>query len=390
MKHLALAVAAAFFGLFLPKINGQVAQKSWEFKEKKRIATTPVKNQQRTGTCWSFSATSFLESEIMRWSGAENDLSEMFVVRNIYKMKCENYLRRQGKTQFGEGGLGHDQLEAVRRFGIVPESVFSGKKDPSKPHDHAEMAETLEAMMKNYVEKGQKGQLSDNWSAAVDAVLDAYLGKMPEKFEVNGKPFSPREYAENLGLTARKLDEYVTVTSFSHQPFYQNFPLEVPDNWASGQMLNLPLDEMMQVLNAALDQNLTVEWDADVSNKGFSHKNGLALVPEKNFEDMTDDEKTAVWKSPVREKTVDQAMRQRLFDNLTTQDDHLMHIVGALESGDGGPFFLVKNSWGDGGGNPNKGFVYVSEAYMKLNTISFMVHRSAIPTAILKKTGGTF
>jgi bleomycin hydrolase len=384
-KNISNFLVAGLVFSILPTAFSQISQKPWEFKEFKKLAATPVKNQQQTGTCWSFSSTSFLESEVLRMGKGEVDLSEMWIVRHIYKQKCLNFMRRQGKTQFGEGGLAHDEINAIRAFGLVPESAYSGKKDILLPHNHEEMAAALENLMKMYVARGTEGKLSENWMTAIDGILDAYFGVEPTKFEVKGKSFTPNSYAENLGFDAAGLDNYVTLTSFTHHPFYSSFALEIPDNWASNTMYNLPINELMQCLNYSIQQGFTVEWDTDVSNKGFSHKNGLALVPEKNWSDMTEDETRATWAFYVKEKSVTPEYRQKLFENLTTADDHLMHITGILTDNEGGLFYTVKNSWGES--NPQKGYVQVSDAYMRLNTMNFMVNKLALPSNIRKRLG---
>lgn len=360
------------------------AQKSdaYTFKEYKRLPATPVKSQDQTGTCWAFSTTSFLESEALRLGKGETNLSEMFTVRNIYREKCENYVRRQGDARFGEGGLAHDKINAAKRYGLMPESAYPGRKDVSKPYNHSELEKKLRTLCDTLVAQAQRGKLPANWLRQVDETLDGEFGKVPLTFEVGPTQFTPTSYRDYLGINP---DDYVTITSFTHHPFYQPFILEIPDNFANGTFYNLPLHELVRCLNYSIDKGYTVEWDADVSNAGFSAKNGLAIVPEKDWSMKTTAERESMFKQWEPEKNVSQEYRQQLFDQQITQDDHLMHIVGILDEAHTGLYYVVKNSWGEI--SDYKGFVYVSDAYMRLNTISFTVHKNALPTDIRKQLG---
>ena len=378
MHKIALSLLLAMFAtaLFAQK------QESYEFKEIKRLKATPVKSQDKTGTCWAFSSASFLESEALRLGKPEADLSEMFVVRHIYRQKCENYVRRQGTAQLGEGGLAHDLLHAVKKYGITPESVYPGRKNTDKPYDHSQLEKNLKTMCDEFVTQGKAGKLPENWLATVDNALDAEFGAVPQTFTVDNTVFTPVSYRDFLGI---KPDDYVNISSFSHHPFYEKFILEVPDNWANGQFYNLPISEMMRCLQFALQQGYTVEWDADVSNIGFAAGSGMAIVPEKDWKDRSAAERQNAFKVWEAEKVVSQELRQQLFDKQVTTDDHLMHIVGMLDESHGGDFYVVKNSWGEI--SDLKGYVHVSDAYMRQNTISFTVHKSALPTDVLKRLG---
>lgn len=378
MKQLLIPFLCAFVAL------GAFAQKpeAYTFKEYKRVPATPVKSQDQTGTCWAFSTTSFLESELLRLGKGEINLSEMFTVRNIYHQKCENYVRRQGHAQFGEGGLAHDKLNAVRQFGMMPESAYPGRKDVSKPFNHSQLERNLKNLCDDLVKQGQEGKLGARWMARVDSLLDTEFGKVPLTFEVGGTQFTATSYRDFLGLNP---DDYVTITSFTHHPFYAPFILEIPDNFSNGSFYNLPLHEMMRCANYSLDKGYSVEWDADVSNAGFSARNGLAVEPEKDWKDKSTAERENTFKIWESEKSVSQEYRQQLFDQQITQDDHLMHIVGMLDEAHTGVYYVVKNSWGEI--SDYKGYVYVSEAYMRLNTISFTVHKNALPSDVRKMLG---
>lgn len=369
------------FGAFTLALSAQNAE-PYEFKEFKRLAATPVKSQDQTGTCWSFSTTSFLESELLRMGKGEHNLSEMFAVRHIYRQKCENYVRRLGKAQFGEGGLAHDKLNVVRQFGVVPESVYPGRKNTSVPFNHGAFVEQLQKMCDEFIAQAGKGQLKEDWLKAVDAALDAEFGPVPVQFTYNNTVFTPTSFRDFLGLNA---DDYVHITSFTHHPFWTSFVLEVPDNFANGAFYNLPLGDLMRCLNTSLQQGYSVEWDADISNRGFGRNEGIALVPEADWAGKSREQIANTFKYWEPEKTVDQQHRQRQFDRLETQDDHLMHIVGMLNEDHGGVYYLVKNSWGESAGQ--NGYVNVSEAYMRLNTISFTIHKNALPPDIRKRMG---
>jgi bleomycin hydrolase len=352
------------------------AQQPYNFTTVIDLEATPVISQGNTGTCWSFSSTSFLESEIIRISGKQIDLSEMYTVRNTYPKKAENYVMRQGKAQFGEGGLAHDVINSVRDFGLVPQSAYSGLFENESSHNHAELAAILESMLKTYVENpGRK--LSKRWRAAVDAVLDVYLNGNPSSFTYEGKLYTPMSF---LAMTKIVPDHYVSITSFKHAPFYSEFILNIPDNWSYGSFYNVPLDEMIATIDHALQKGFTVELDCDVSERTFSSKDGVAVIPK-------DSENNArALQGIYPEKNVNQEYRQDEFENFTTTDDHLMHITGILRDQNGTKYYKVKNSWGsDENRNANGGYVYFSEAYMRLKAISITVHKDAVPLTTSKK-----
>ena len=343
------------------------AQDSLRFNPIVQWDANPVESQGQTGTCWSYSTASFLESELIRMGKGTHNLSEIFVARQVYLNKADNYVRRHGKTQFGEGSLGHDLLNAVDDYGIVPNEVFNGLQTTSETHNHAELASILEAYVKAVVSnKGKK--LTPLWKAGYAALLDVYLGKYPTNFDYQGVKYTPQSFAKMLNL---KADHYATLTSYTHQPVYTDFILGIPDNWANGTFYNVALNDLVNQAKTALKEGFTLAWDADVSNSGFNSKEGIAVVPVKgekaNFE-LTE---------PEMEVTA--ALRQEHFDNYTVTDDHLMHIVGLVKGVDGKEYFVVKNSWGDERGlDQYKGHVLVSEAYFKMNTISVLLHKDAL------------
>jgi bleomycin hydrolase len=337
MKKILIFLFISAFTLSLVAQNAE----PYDFKEYKRLPATPVKSQDMTGTCWSFSTTSFLESEVLRLGKGEHNLSEMFTVRHIYRRKCENYVRRLGKAQFSEGGLAHDNINVVGLFGVAPESVYPGRKDPSQPFNHSQLVQQLKKMCDEYIAMAEKGQLKEDWLKAIDQALDAEFGPVPTQFTYNNTVFTPTSFRDYLGLNA---DDYVNITSYTHHPFWTSFILEVPDNFANGSFYNLPLGELIRCLNHSVQQGYTVEWDADVSNQGFAANYGIAVVPEADWAGKSKEQIAGTFKYYEPEKVVDQQLRQRLFDRLETQDDHLMHIVGMMNETHGGIYYVVKNS----------------------------------------------
>lgn len=335
----------------------------YEFQTVKDLECEPVISQGQTGTCWSFSSTSFLESEIYRTTGKRVDLSEMYNVRHTYPKKAWNYIMRQGNAQFGEGGLNHDVINSAREAGIVPVSAFPGMAEGAKMHNHSEMVKELEALVKENAKKP-----SADWKDKVNAILDKYMGKDVVAFNYEGKSYTPKSFLE---MTKLKLSDYVTITSFTQAPFYSDFVLDIPDNFSNGKMYNVPLDEFVANVDNALDKGYTLALDADVSEKTFSGKSGLAVIPQNET-----DEK-AILSEIKPEKQITQQYRQAEFENFNTTDDHLMHIVGKVKDQKGNVYYKVKNSWGTQN-VANGGFVYMSVPYLRLKAISVLVHKNAL------------
>jgi bleomycin hydrolase len=354
----------------------------YQFSVVKQIGATSVKNQFKSSTCWVYSANSFFESELMRMGKGNIDLSEMYVVRAGYIDRADNYVRRQGAAAFGQGAETHDVIKLVRKYGLVPQSAYTGFPAGQDKPVHGEMEAVLKAIVEA-VNKAVDGKVSRQWKKAYIGALDGYMGTPPETFTVDGKEYTPQSYFQSLGI---QLDDYVPLTSFAHQPFYKPFVLELADNWSNGTFYNLPLDEFTQVADHAIEKGFSVVWASDVSEKTFSAKEGIALWPEKAWEDLSAGERDSLWKAPGREKWVTQEERQMAFDELTTTDDHGMHITGMVKDQNGTKYYIVKNSWGTVKKEMN-GFIYVSQPYFRSKTMSILVHKDAIPSAIRRKLG---
>lgn len=341
----------------------------YQFTIDHQVESTGVKAQGSSGTCWCFASTSFIESELIRQGMGEHDLSEMFIVKNVYLNKAHNFLRRQGKTNFGEGALAHDFIRAASQHGLVPESVYDGLDDGAEKHDHGEMFAVLNGMLDGLV---KRRRLSDRWPVAFEKVTGTYLGSAPTEFSYEGQTWTPATFAEHLKFDARN---YVNLTSFSHHPFGEPFVLEIPDNFSSGLFQNIPIDELVATIDHAIETGYSVAWDGDVSERGFSKSKGIAVLPVEGRED--------IHKYPGDEIEVDQEQRQETFDEHSTTDDHLMHLVGIAHDNSGTKYYLIKNSWGEVG--DHDGFLYMSESYLRLKTIAITLHREGLPAKDLAR-----
>ncbi len=356
----------------------------YKFTVVKSLDATAIQNQNQTSTCWSFSSLSFFESEMMRLGKFNGvNLSEMFVVNKVYSLKADNYVRMHGKTNFGEGGGFPDVITVLKNYGMVPEEVYTGKKDLNAPHNHKLLETTLKNILQPAsLDETQKIDFSFVHNS-IQAVCDEYLGKIPEKFDFKGKSYTAQSFAEATGLNP---DDYVFLTSFSHHPFYAPFVLEIPDNWNWQQVYNLPLNEFKEVMAGAITNGYTFAWGADVSEKGFLRADGLAIIPENYSAKWNDEDKKTYSIKPQKQLEITQELRQKAFDNYETQDDHGMHVIGLVKDQNSTPYYLVKNSWGKES-NQCDGYFYASESYVLYKTTSIMLHKKAIPAAIAKKLG---
>ncbi len=391
---LAVVVMASFVVSAQEKKEAE-KEKAYQFTAIKDIPCTSVKDQYRSGTCWSFSGLGFLEAEMLRLGKPSVDLSEMFVVHHAYSDKAYKYVRMHGSLNFGGGGAFHDVTNAIRNYGIVPDEVYNGLNYGEEKHVHGEMDRILLDEVKAVVDNPNK-KLTTAWHDVIEGTLDTYLGKLPETFKYQDKEYTPKSFAkEYVGLN---MDDYVEISSYTHHPFYEKFIIEVPDNWAWDEVYNVPLNEMEEIIDNSVNTGYTVAWAADVSEKGFStSQKGVAVVPVVDKANMTDAEITK-WEKmsekeknedlyklskPGPEKVITQELRQIDFDDYQTTDDHGMVICGTAKDQIGNIYYKVKNSWGKY--NDYDGFFYASKPYVEFKTTSIMVNKDAIPKNIRKK-----
>lgn len=376
---------------------GQEGQKEegYQFTTVKEVKITPVKNQNRTGTCWSFSGVGLIEAELLRTGKGGYNLSEMFIANHSYKDKADKFVRLHGKLNFAQGGSFADVIYVFKHYGAVPGELYKGLEYGQDNHVHGELAEVATAYV-NAVIKNRDKKLSTAWKKGFDGVIDTYLGKLPETFTYQGKQYTPKSFGESLGLN---FDDYVSLTSYTHHPFYSQFPLEIEDNWRWAPSYNLPIHELMEVLDHAINNGYTIAWGSDVSEKGFT-RNGIAVAAdiealESSGSDQArwvglsqterDAEVKKLVEKPCKEIEVTQELRQQAYDNYQTTDDHGMLIYGIAKDQTGKKFYMVKNSWGTE--SKYKGHWYASEAYVAYKTMNIVLHKDALPKTIQSKLG---
>jgi len=391
MKKLLIA-SAAFLLTF-----GAWAQDNttgYQFSVVKENPITSIKNQGSSGTCWSFSGVGFLESELIRMGKGEHDLSEMYIVRRNYEDKAVKYVRLDGSLNFAQGGSFADVIETLNEYGVIPDEQMNGLNYGETGHKHGEMEAGLTGYVKGITSNPNR-RISTAWYNGFQGILDAYLGKKPENFTYKGKSYTPQSLAKELGLNS---DNYISLTSFTHHPFYAPFAVEVPDNWRWALSYNVPMDEMIKIMDNAIEKGYTIAWASDVSETGFT-RNGIGVVPDETASEnigsdqahwlglSTTEQRAALRKKieagPVKEMIITQDMRQKGYDNHETTDDHGMQIYGIAKDQNGNKYYMVKNSWGDAG--MYKGIWYVSEAFVKYKTISFVINKEALPKDIANK-----
>jgi len=360
------------------------------------VPHTPVPNQYRSGTCWSFSGAGHVEAELLRITGKSYNLSEMFFVRHVYSDKAKKYIRTHGNLNLASGGGFSDIFYVIKNYGLIPESAYPGLVIGEENHVHGEMDAVLKAYT-DAVLKNPNKKLTPVWHKGFDALLDTYLGVVPENFEVDGQTYTPLAFARSTGLNP---DDYIELTSFTHREFYKPFIMELPDNWMWSESYNIPLDEMMLAIDNAIESGYTVAWDADVSDKGFNWKKGLAIIPDEHPEGLSDSlqanwdkmSKSARQKwlysfeTVVPELKITPEIRQQAYDNYETTDDHNMLIVGIAKDQLGNKFYKIKNSWGTDD-HIYDGYFYASESYMADKTLYVTIHRDGIPKNTLGKLG---
>jgi len=370
MKTRILYILFALLNLATYISYAQETTTGYNFTDKTNMKVSSVKNQQYTGTCWSFATTSFIESELLRMGKPEYDLSEMFFVRYAYVQKGIDYVRYQGKTNFGEGGQAHDVLNVIKKYGFSDQKYFEGNTYDPGTYNHGELDAMLKAVLDVVISKPNK-KLTPVWDEAYVSIIDTYLGELPENIKEKNVSHSALGFAVETGFNP---NDYVEITSFTNYPFYEQVILQIPDNWSRDLYYNVPLTDLMAVMNNSLNMGYTFVWDGDMSQRGFSHKNGVAIVPEGDVR----------FDTLATEKFITPEFRQQEFDNLTTNDDHLMHIVGLGIDQNGTSYYKTKNSWGTDR-NTLGGYLYMSESFVKLNTIAILVHKNTIPKELKEK-----
>jgi bleomycin hydrolase len=364
----------------LDKNSSDSAKSKFQFKEVISLENTSVKNQASSGTCWSYSTNSFLESEMIKAGRKPVELAQIFSARNVYVEKADNYIKMHGAITWGDGGACHDVINMYAKYGAMPQALYTGLNYGTTKNKFGEMQAVLKAMLDVYV-KNPNGKLSPNWKQAFNAVLDSYLGTVPQTFEWEGKKYTPKSFAEQVvGLNP---NDYVELASFTDKPYYEQTILMVPDNWSLDKVYNVKMNDITDIIDNALKNGYTVAWATDVSEKYFSWKNGVAYVPEKEFEDMTEEEKAEMFNGPKPERVITAEMRQQAFENYSTTDDHGMHIVGIAKDQTGREYYIVKNSWGTT--NDYKGYLYVTKAFVQYKTTAFLLNKNAIPQALRNK-----
>lgn len=387
-----LIIAAAL--CLLPGVSFAQAEKkdSTVFTVVKENPITPVKDQNQSGTCWAYSSLGFLESELLRMGKGEHDLCESFLVYHTYMDRADKAIRTHGDVSFSQGGSFYDAIYCLKNYGIVPQDAMPA---PGTPYgDSLFNFNQLSKVTTAYVEaiaKSNAKKINPVWKKDLNCMYENYFGKLPEKFTYKGKEYTPQSYAKSLGLNP---DDYVSLTSFTHYPFYSKFIIEVQDNWRWAESYNLPLDEFMEVMDQAVRNGYSFAWGADVSEKGFSRQ-GIATVPDTKVAADKTGSDAARWTgtngkgvTPADakgEKVITQEMRQLGYDNWETTDDHGMIIYGLAKDQNGKEYFMMKNSWGVFG--PYKGLWYVSKPYVAYKTMNILINKHAIPAKIAKKLG---
>ncbi|AWL78521.1 aminopeptidase [Capnocytophaga canimorsus] len=388
MKKIALLLAVGT-SLFVSAQDDLINKVAGNYSQKAGFLFTPminlermeVKDQGSSGTCWSYAGASFLESEMIRMGKQPVDLAEIYTARNTYIEKAKQYVRFHGNLDYGDGGELHDIINIYAKYGAVPQYVYSGLNYGTNRNDFSEMQGVLKGFLEGLVERPNVKKLTPNWEKAFTAAIDAYLGEVPETFFFKNKKYTPQSFAkEVVGINP---DDYIEMLSYENQPKYKNVLMAVPDNWSFDHAYNVEMTDFTKVIDNALKKGYTVAWAADVSEKYFSWKNGVAFVPEKDWQEMSAEQQTRLFDNPpTNERNITAEMRQKAFDNYETTDDHAMHIVGLAKDQNGREYYIVKNSWGVN--NDYQGYLYVTKAYVRYKTTALMVHKGAVPAEILK------
>lgn len=367
IKTLLLTIIALTFAFTL------TAQNEYEFAIEKELPHTPARDQGNAGTCWSYATTSFIESELLRKGKEETDLSELFFVNYAYRAKAQTYVMRHGTANFSQGGQAHDVMNVIKNHGIITEQAYTGKAYESEKHNHDDLEALLSGMLKNLIKVREKMPL---WPKAIQSVIDIYLGEIPQTFMWQNKTLTPKEFQTEMDINP---DDYIEFTSYLRYPMYSKINLDIPDNWSFDQYFNVPLEDLMSIIDQSIEKGYTLVWDGDVSENGFSHKNMLAVIPTKESE-----EDELFLNKPMPEIEITQELREKMFLSQQSTDDHLMHLIGTSKDALGNKYYIIKNSWNKKS-NKFEGKLHMSTNYAKAHTVAIMVHKDVVPKSIMKK-----
>ena len=399
MNKILTLTAAVLFATSVSAADQKEAAKANKpvFTIVKENPITSIKDQHRSGTCWDYSTLSFFEAEILRKTGKTYDLCESFVANKNYMDRAKTVVRMHGDAQFSQGGSAYDVLYVLKNYGICPQDAmpFPGSLTGDSLYNFNEFFSVMEPYVKA-VATNKAPKISNQWKQGLQSILDAYLGKCPESFTYKGKTYTPKSFAASLGLD---WNDYETFTSYTHHPFYTAFPVEVQDNWRQPASWNLPMEEMMKIIDNAVMNGYTIAWGGDVSEPGFT-RDGLAYMVDGKKIQSTKGSDMARWLglSAAKKKDIiaelgvnvpevkaSQELRQERFDNWELTDDHGMVIFGIAKDQNGKEYYMVKNSWGETGAY--KGIWYITKTFIATNTMDFMVNKNAVPKDIRKKLG---
>lgn len=361
-------------------INNASLNSKYVFSDIKNLETTSVKSQGSAGTCWSYSGNSFLETEMIRMGKQPVDLAEIYTARHVYLSKARNYILFNGNMGLGDGGETHDVLNIMRKYGAMPQSAYTLEDYGKGKVKSGEFQDKFKAILDEYI-KNPSPTKGTSWVTDINNYLDEKLGKLPTTFTYEGKEYNPHTFAkEVVGINP---DDYIEFSNYKDSPYYQKMVLPVPDNWSYDQLYNVPMTELTDIIDYALDKGYTVAWSSDVSEPYFSWKNGVAFVPDMDLYNITDEQKKTLFDGPMPEKDINEDMRLEGLYSLYTTDDHAMQIVGSAKDQNGRMYYKVKNSWGET--NDYKGYLYVTKAFVQLKSTGIVLHKNGVSKSLKNK-----